>query len=165
MVIEAEDVGIELPGGWDGRVRRRRRNALPVGDPALELLGRPLRGHLVTAHAANFPLPADDGDFGTGATSMMPRRGVFASLVEFQPGGGLLPGVGLYAPAGVPGPLAAHDFDPSSMLRALPGQAGVQRFFTAAGRPFCLYAVVGWHREGVALVPQINQLLAAISIR
>lgn len=165
MLIAAEDVGIELPAGWDGRVRRRRRSELPVGDSAIELLGRPLREQLVTAHAANFALPADDGDFGTGATSAMPRRGVFVSLVEFQPGGGLLPGVGLYAPDGIPGPLTADDFDPSSMLRALPGQAGVQRFFTTAGRPFCLYAVVGSHRERAGLVPQINDLLASISIR
>ena len=165
MLIAAEDVGIELPSGWDGRVRRRRRNELPVGEAAIALLGAPLREHLVTAHVANFALPADDGDFGTGATSGMPRRGVFTSLVEFQPGGGLLPGVGLYAPVGVPGPLASRDFDPSSMLRALPGQAGVQRFFTAAGRPFCLYSVIGSHRGAATLVPQINALLASISIR
>lgn len=165
MLIAAEDVGIELPAGWDGRVRRRPRTELPVGEVAIGLLGTPLRDHLVTAHAANFALPADDGDFGTGATSAMPRRGVFASLVEFQPGGGLVPGVGLYAADGIPGPLAAGDFDPSSMLRALPGQAGVQRFFTAAGRPFCLYAVVGSRRDGSALIPQINALLAAVQIR
>jgi hypothetical protein len=165
VLIAAEDVGIELPAGWDGRVRRRPRNELPVGDVAIELLGTPLREHLVTAHAANFALPADDGDFGTGATSAMPRRGVFTSLVEFQPGGGLVPGVGLYAAAGIPGPLAPRDFDSSSMLRALPGQAGVQRFFTAAGRPFCLYAVVGSHRDAPVLIPQINALLAAVQIR
>lgn len=164
MLIAGEDVALELPAGWDGRVRRRARTELPVGDLELGLLGRPPREHLVTAHAANFALPADDGDFGTGATSAMPRRGVFASLVEFQAGGGLVPGVGLYAPAGIPGSLTPKDFAPSSMLRALPGQAGVQRFFTAAGRPFCLYAVVGSHRDARSLVPQVNALLAAITI-
>jgi hypothetical protein len=50
------------------------------------------------------------------------------------------------------------------MLRRLPGQAGAQRFFTAAGRPFSLYAVLGSGRRAPALVPRLNELLGAIRI-
>jgi hypothetical protein len=164
VLIDGGDVAIELPSGWDGRVSRRERTDLPVGDLGLEMLGMPRREHLVTAHVANFSLPVDDGDFGTGATSSMPREGIFTSLVEFQRGGGLEPGAGIYAPEGVPGPLAPSDFRPDSMLRALPGQAGAQRFFTVAGRPFCLYAVLGSRRRAPALVPQVNAVLAAVRI-
>lgn len=164
MLIDGGDVAVELPSGWDGRVSRRERTDLPVGNAGLELLGAPRREHLVTVHAANFSLPGNDGDFGTGATSKMPREGVFTTLIEFQPGGGLEPGVGIYAPQGVPGPLSASDFRPDSMLRALPGQAGVQRFFTVAGRPFCMYAVIGSHRRASALVPQVNFLLGGVRI-
>lgn len=163
MLISAEEIGVELPSGWDGRIRRRPRAAATLAD-LMQPPPRPLRQHLVTAHAANFSMATDDGDFGTRTTATMPRRGVFAALVEYQPGAGLEPGVGLYAPAGVPGPLAVADFDPAAMLRTLPGQAGVQRFFTAAERPFCLYAVIGSHRDARTLAPQVNALLAGVTI-
>jgi hypothetical protein len=155
MLIEGEGVAVELPDGWDGRMRRR---AVP-GHRAKA--GR--RG-LVTVHAANFALPGDDGDYGTSATSRMSRAGVFATLIEFSPGEGLEPGRGLYRPRGVPRRLAARDFSPETMLRRLPGQAGAQRFFTAAGRPFCLYAVIGSSRRAETLAPEVNRLLAAVRI-
>jgi hypothetical protein len=50
------------------------------------------------------------------------------------------------------------------MLRALPGQAGTQRFFTASGRPFCLFAALGSRADARALVPQLNALLAGVTI-
>ena len=164
MLIEGHDIGIELPPGWDGRVRSRPRTELPLGSSITQSFATPLRSHLVTAHAANFALPPGDGDFGTGATAAMPADGVFASLVEYQPGGGLEPGVGLYEPQGLPRGLAPSDFHPDAMLRAQPGQAGAQRFFTAAGRPFCLFAVIGSRRRARALVPQVNALLAGVRI-
>ncbi len=154
MLIEGEGVAVELPAGWDGRMRRR---ALP------EERARG-RGGLVTVHAADFALPREDGDYGTAATSWMGREAVFATLIEFSPGGGLEPGRGLYRPRGVPRELAAGDFAAETMLRRLPGQAGAQRFFTASGRPFCLYAVIGSRRRVPALVPRLNELLGAIRI-
>jgi hypothetical protein len=164
VLIEGQDVGIELPPGWDGRLRSRPRTELPIASSVTQSFATPLRSHLVTAHAANFALPPGDGDFGTGATAAMPRGGVFASLVEYQPGGGLEPGVGLYEPQGVPRELSVSDFDPDAMLRPLPGQAGTQRFFTAAGRPFCLFAAIGSRRDARSLVPEINALLAGVTI-
>jgi hypothetical protein len=155
VLIEGDGVGIELPGGWDGRIRR-----CEAGGEGPASRGR--RG-LITLHAANFPLPAEDGDYGTTATSAMPRRGVFATLIEFRPGGGLKPGAGLYAPRGVPAELGPEDFAPETMLRALPGQAGAQRFFTEAGRPFCLYAVIGG-RQAREHVPRLSEALRAVRI-
>jgi hypothetical protein len=155
VLIEGEGVAVELPAGWDGRMRRR---GFPAGR---ERAGR--RG-LVTLHAANFALPADDGDYGTTATSWMDRGSVFATLIEFSPGGGLEPGRGLYRPRGVPRRLGRDDFSPETMLRALPGQAGAQRFYTAAGRRFGLYAVIGSRRRAPQLVPRLNELLGAIRI-
>src|SRR5690349_2770013 len=101
MLIEGEGVGIDLPEGWDGRMRRRG-----AGREGARIEGR--RG-LVTVHAANFPLPAEDGDYGTSATTAMPRGGLFATLIEFKPGGGLKPGHGLYAPRSIPADLDARD--------------------------------------------------------
>lgn len=161
MLIEGEGVGIELPEGWDGRMRRRAAGSRAAPPDGLRIAPR---NGLVTVHAANFPLPASDGDYGTSATSAMPAQGVFSALVEFRPGGGLKPGKGLYSAEGVPSRLAPEDFSPDTMLRALPGQAGVQRFFTAAGRPFCLYAVIGSRRHAALLVPQLNGLIGAVRI-
>jgi hypothetical protein len=42
----------------------------------------------------------------------------------------------------MPLPLELAHFHPRTLQVGRQGQAGVQRFFTAAGRPFCLYAVV-----------------------
>ena len=157
MLIQGEDVGIDLPDGWDGRIRRRGGGPEGARAPT----GR--RG-LVTVHAANFPLPGHDGDYGTTATTGMPRRGVFATLIEFEPGKGLRPGRGLYAAEGVPAELSPGDFAPETMLRTMPGQAGAQRFFTAADRPFCLYVVIGSDREAGRLVPKANEVLSTVRI-
>lgn len=123
MILRAHGIAIELPSGWDGRIYKRER-----GDPTL--------------HAASFPLPAKDGDFGTRATSGMPPGGVFLVLTEYRPGRGLEPGKGLFAPAKLPLPLDPSRFSPRSLLRARPDQEGFQQFFTHRGRPFCLYAVI-----------------------
>lgn len=155
MLIEGEGVAVELPAGWDGRMRRR---ALPA------VAARAGRRGLVTVHAADFALPGEDGDYGTTATSRMRRENVFVTVIEFSPGNGLEAGRGLYRPRGVPRALAAGDFAPETMLRRLPGQAGAQRFFTASGRPFCLYAVIGSRRRAPVLVPRLNELLGAIRI-
>lgn len=63
-----------------------------------------------------------------------------------------------------PWPLAPDDFAPENMQRALPGQAGVQRFFTVNGRAFCLYVVLGSHRNRVMLTKVVNDALAGITI-
>jgi len=46
----------------------------------------------------------------------------------------------------------------------LSGQSGTQWFFTEAGRPFTLYAVLGSHARRSVLVPRVNQLLAGLSV-
>ena len=38
-------------------------------------------------------------------------------------------------------------FRSTGLAHPRPGQAGVQHFFTAAGRPFCLYVVVSGPRS------------------
>lgn len=121
--LSAHGLAIELPAGWEGRIYRRRG-----GDPIL--------------HAANFSLPDADGDFGSEATGRMPPGGSFLVLSEYRPGQGLEPGKGLFAPKAMPLPLELAHFHPRTLQVGRPGQAGIQRFFTVAGRPFCLYAVV-----------------------
>lgn len=90
-------------------------------------------------HAANFALPADRGDFGSGAVDVMGQEGVLIVLVEY---GDEAVGTPLFATNGLPLP-EPNQFRPESLQRRIPGQLGYQRFFTEAGRAFCSYVVLG----------------------
>ena len=66
-------------------------------------------------------------------------------------------------PAGLPR-LSPGQFNPNGMQRRVAGQAGFQYFFTEANRPFCLYAVIGSHRQAVPLTRQVNAVLEQIEV-
>ena len=126
-VLEAHGLRVELPRGWSGRVFRR-----PAGG--------------ATLHAGNFQLPLEDGEFGDRSTAQMPARGCFLALAEYLAGAGLEPGKGLFAPRRIPRTLDPTALRTTGLAHPRPGQAGMQHFFTAAGRPFCLYVVVSGPR-------------------
>ncbi len=142
MRLEGFGIGIDLPKGWDGRLFKR-----PEGE--------------ATLHAATYGLPASDGDFGPKATRLMPNDGVLVVLTEYRR---RLAGKGLYAPEGLPRKFRAAELNPAGVLGGRAGQAGVQRFFTARGRPFCLYVVVGAFGHSRRLVRDANDVLETISI-
>ncbi|HWX46041.1 MAG TPA: hypothetical protein VNY52_12060 [Solirubrobacteraceae bacterium] len=127
MRIVGHGRSIGAPEGWEARIFRRGESA-----PVL--------------HVATFPLEDGDGDFGAAATGRMRPDDAFASLVEYRGDAVVRPGHGLFAPAGRPVELRASDFQPNQLQVTRPGQLGCQRFFTAGGRPLCLYAVI--HPEG-----------------
>lgn len=133
MKLHAYGIEIDLPRGWDGRIFRRD-------------------GADATLHAANFPLPAADGDFGSGATGRMPHGGALLVIKEYRAGTKLVPGTGLFAARSIPLPLHPRHFHTRTLQVGRPGQAGFQHFFTAAGRPFCIYAVVKGPSSGAASI-------------
>jgi hypothetical protein len=116
---------------------------------------------LATLHAANFPLPPARGDYGSGAVEAMPFDGVFVALLEFAPDSR---DTALFGHEGVPLPLDPAAFSPRQLQRPQRSQAGLQQFFTSAGRPFCLYVVIGDLNQRAALVAQANELLADLDI-
>ena len=59
---------------------------------------------------------------------------------------GLEPGKGLFASRRIPTTLDPTSFSARGLAHPRPDQAGTQRFFTAAGRPFCLYVVISGAR-------------------
>lgn len=111
-------------------------------------------------HLANFPLPSDRGDFGSGAVDIMRFDNVFVALAEFGPES---VGAPLFERQGLP-VVRAEDFDPNQMQRPLAGQSGAQYFFTHQGRAFVLYVALGSHARRRELVPEVNQLLANVQI-
>ncbi len=126
MILAAHGVLIELPAGWSGRLFSRNGNA--------------------TLHAGNFTLALHDGEFGDGSTSAMRPGASFIALTEYRPGSGLKPGSGLFASNRVPRPLDPTRFAVTGLAHPRPGQSGMQHFFTASGRPFCLYVVLAGGR-------------------
>jgi len=140
--LEAYGIRVDLPEGWDGRISRR-----PGGDPTL--------------HAGNFPLPAEDGEFGSGALATMGPGGVFLTLTEYDPAGA---GRGLFASNGAPRSLRPGDLDPNALQRRIRGQAGAQRFFTEADRTWCLYVVAGSVPSRSTLVEKANTVLGSVRI-
>jgi hypothetical protein len=145
---------VDLPPGWDARIYRRQEVEAAVNHAR----GEPTT-HAVL-HAANFALPSDRGDFGSGAVELMRHDNVLITLVEYHPDSARTP---MFA-AGLPRPLRADDFDPSTLQRRLPGQAGLQRFFSYSGRAFALYVVLGSYANRRRLVSVVNEVLATIEL-
>ena len=72
-------------------------------------------------------------------------------------------GTALFARSGIP-QLSPDEFHPQQMQRTLMGQSGRQMFFNVNGRAFCLYVVLGSHRQRNILVPLVNEVLASLDI-
>lgn len=148
-LLTALNFGVTVPSGWDVRIRGGASGPAGAVDYAV-------------VHAANFALPAQREDFGGPLVSRMSAKQVFVALLGY---GSEWAGQGLFAAEGLPHPLPASAFNPYQMQRPVAGMAGVQRFFTAQGRTFCLYAVIGsFARRGV-LVPLVNKFLAGVTIK
>lgn len=159
MKIEAHGLRAELPEGWEGRITRR-----PAGTGTQSRRGTTAVVSEITApvlHMANFALPEDRGDFGSGAVDLMGSGHVLVVLVEYGPdsvGTALFPEV-----RRVPR-LTAKMFSSQALQRVQRGQAGAQRFFTLNGRAFCLYTVVGDQRDATDLARATNDLTTQIEV-
>ena len=148
MRLEGEGIALGLPEGWDARISRTVRDIFRSVDHPL-------------VHAANFPLPPRRGDFGSGVVGEMEPLHTFVSLFEY---GTESVGQSLFAAEGFPRQLDPDEFSPNALQRAIPGQAGVQRFFTEHGRAFSLYVVLGAFAARRRLTPEVNELLGTVEV-
>ena len=137
--LSAYGISLELPAGWEAR-------AFSHGEP--------------TVHVASFPLPRTDGEFGSRSTARMPAGSLFLSLTEYlvQPHE-LRDGIFAAHP---PRRLRTEELSEQTLLRPLPGQRGLQRFFSTEGRAFCLYVVCG--RSGGRRLAAANRMLASLQV-
>jgi hypothetical protein len=149
MKLRAHGLAVERRPGWEVRIRRR------AADPA-EPDGRPRP----VLHAATVPLPEDRGDYGGGVTPLLGADDVFLCLFEFEPDA---VGTALFATRGRPR-VRASDFNPAGLQRTIPGQSGVQYFFSENDRAFCLYVVLGSHGRRAHLLPKVQEILATLDI-
>jgi hypothetical protein len=140
--LSAYGITVDLPPGWEGRIYKR-----PEGDPTL--------------HAANFPLPVEDGDFGSRALAAMGSGGAFLVVTEYER---TLGGRGLFSPKAPALLPATSELNTWALLRVRRGQYGIQRFMTIGGRPFCVYVVVGTVPSPSGLLAEVNAVLRTLSI-
>ena len=171
-ILEGHGFGVRLPDAWEGRIFRRVRPVTPFGlDPrsrsaaTLAAPGGSGQGWLgeetrAVVHLATFGLPAQRGDYGSGAVELMRAPDVFVALLEFGPE---CRGTALFGTVGVPR-IRAGQFDPNGLQRRLPGQAGCQVFFTENSRPLCLYVVIGSDRVAAAAATRVNAVLQTITV-
>lgn len=159
MKIEAHGIGAQLPGGWEGRISRRRPGATRGARPGTATVEAEDTGPVL--HMANFALPEDRGDFGSGAVDVMGTGHALVVLVEYG-----LDSVdtALFARVDRVPRLTARMFSTQALQRIQPGQAGAQRFFTLNGRAFCLYTVLGDQRDAPRLTPSTNDVTAHIEV-
>ena len=146
-MIAAHGLAVRPPRGWDVRIFRRPPN--------------PPESTYALLHAATFALPGDVDDYGDGGVQLMSGRDVFVALVEFDPAA---VATALFARRGFPSRISANEIRPTGVQRQIAEQAGVQRFFSAGGRAWCLYVVVGSYADRRALVPRANELIGAIEV-
>lgn len=141
-------LSISVPDGWEARIR--------VAAPDREEMVMPV------LHAATVPLIVDRADYGAGVVEILGSSDLFVALIEFGPesvGSALFPNV--VAPPRVINPADLH---PKQLQRVIPGQAGVQKFFSYRNRAFCLYVVIGSFALVTPLAGRASALLEAIQI-
>ncbi|MFP3881784.1 MAG: hypothetical protein ACLFRT_14945 [Actinomycetota bacterium] len=148
--LRRSGISVEVPTGWEGSIEGGDFQQLSSGARQPTLM-----------HVGSFPMPAERGSFGSGATELMNSDDILIVLFEYGAKSVATP---LFDSPGMPRSLAPDDFDRNALQHALPGQSGVQRFFTEAGRAFCLYVVLGSHIDRRELVTRVNQVLASVEI-
>lgn len=153
--IEFNGVGIDIPDGWEGEL------GWAGGEAPSGLSLQSTSGHRVVAHLANFALPADRGDYGSAAVEMMDGGAIFMSIMEFDRSSEPPP---LFSGRGIPTGITGADFSPDQLQRRLPGQAGLQRWFTVGDRRFVLYVVIGSYRMRDVAAPEVGRMLSRLSI-
>lgn len=143
--IQGHGLTLDLPPGWEARIYRRQPEPGATTHPI--------------AHAATFALPEERGDFGSGAVDLMGPDDILVMLIEFPPDS---VGTAAFPRRLAPLALSAKEFDPAALQRILPGQSGLQRFFTLKQRAFCLYVVLGSHARRDSLVPRAQEMLKGL---
>lgn len=147
MNLSAHGITVELPPGWEGAISGGAKSDAGGGSPV--------------AHLATTALPPGRGDFGSGAVEDLGPDDAFVALVEYGPD---CAGTRLFARQGLPRRLRTRGFNRRALQRTLDGQCGQQVFFTEAGRPFCLYVVLGRDHDIAPLLDRVHAALDSIRV-
>ncbi len=147
----------DAPRGWHVTVSRAPGAQAP---PAGARIAVPQDVTRPVLHACTRAMPADRGDFGSGAVDLLGPDDVFVALVDY---GTEVADQGLFATQGMPR-LAPSQFGPNRLQRPLPGMSASQHFFSSGGRAFCLFTVLGSHARRMASVPRAAAFVSTVQI-
>lgn len=147
MTLTAGGLSLQVPPGWEARIRRQ-----PPSQP-----GRP--GN-VLLHAATVALPEQRGDFGSGVVELLGPEDAFVALFEYDAKDA---DTVLFRSTRLPVPKPS-DFSPDVRQRTRPGNTGAQWFFSVAGRPFSMHAVLGSHARRAPGAVRVAGLLAGLRV-
>jgi hypothetical protein len=147
VTLVAGGLRLELPAGWEARVRRQVPSQ--VGRPGNVLL-----------HAATVALPDQRGDFGSGVVELLGADDAFVAMFEYDAKDA---DKALFRSARLPTPRPS-DFSPDVLQRTRAGNTGAQWFFALAGRPFSLHAVLGSHARRAPGATKVAMLLQGLSV-
>ena len=147
MKLVAGGLSLELPSGWEARLRRQ-----PPSQPG--------RVGNVLLHAATVALPESRGDFGSGVVQTLGAEDAFIALLEYDAKDA---DAVLFVADRVPVPRPS-DFSPAVLQRTIGAATGAQWFFSVAGRPFALHVVLGSHARRSPGATKVANLLAGLRI-
>jgi hypothetical protein len=147
MTLVAGGLRLELPAGWEARVRRQPPSQ--AGRPGNVLL-----------HAATIPLPEERGDFGSGVVERLGPDDAFIAMLEYDDRDA---DQALFRASRVPVPKPS-DFSPDVLQRTRAGNTGAQWFFSVSGRPFSMHAVLGSHARRAPGATRLAQLLGGLTV-
>lgn len=148
--LRGAGISVDVPEGWEATLTGGGFPLLAQGSKEPTLL-----------HLGSFPLPEDRGSFGSGAVELMAPGDVMIVLFEYGPESADTP---LFSAQGIPRRLDPGLFDRDALQHGVPGQSGLQQFFTHRGRAFCLYVVLGSHLDRAQLVGRVNSVLETLEI-
>lgn len=141
-------LSMTVPTGWEAVIYRRPPTPGETTHPV--------------AQAATVPIPTQRGDYGGGIVEALGPTDAFVAFLEFGP---QAVGSALF-PATKSAPLVTADaYRARQLQRAVPGQVGVQRFFSIAGRSFCFYSVIGSLAARIPLCAAANQLISSFRVQ
>lgn len=147
MTLVAAGISLEVPAGWEARIRRQ-----PASQPGR--LGN------VLLHASTIPLPEARGDFGSGVVERLGPDDAFLAMLEYD---GRDAAAVLFRSARLPVPKPS-DFSPDVLQRTMAGNTGAQWFFSLSGRPFSLHAVLGSHARRAPGASKVAGLLRGLTV-
>ena len=153
--LQAHGMGVAVPTGWEAELSTVEEDSLIEAAVSFSRTPR------VLLHAANFPLPVERGDYGSGAVEIMDSGSVLIVVMEFDNASA---STALFAHEGLPANLVADDFSTQQLQRPQRNQSGAQRFFHVGSRAFCLYVVLGSHLMRAVLVQEADRIIAGLSI-
>lgn len=155
MNLTAHGIAVDLPPGWEGSITADSPDATRSKADGPAAAAQPI------VHLSTTAMPPERGDFGSGAVEGLGIDDAFVALVEFGPE---CVGTELYSRQGLPRRLRTRAFNRRALQRTIDGQCGLQVFFTEAGRPFCLYVVLGRDHDLAPLLDRVHAALDAIRI-